>query len=202
MLRMIEQESTAAFADRRPAADHCAGRRRSSPAEGRACRCAGPLRERARSGGLAQAGQGRAGARHAAEARTAAVRRGAAAPGAREPRRERAQVLPGRRARRRSRRRRARSRAHRGARPGARHPAVGAAARLREVLPLDPEMARGIGGSGLGLYISRKIVEQMDGLSSRVHSARASGSTFTVYSSRKTGICAYPRGSVQTSLAG
>jgi two-component system phosphate regulon sensor histidine kinase PhoR len=44
---------------------------------------------------------------------------------------------------------------------------------------LDPEMARGIGGSGLGLYISRKIVEQMDG-SLSVRSAPGVGSTFTV----------------------
>ena len=50
---------------------------------------------------------------------------------------------------------------------------------------LDPEMARGIGGSGLGLYISRKIVEQMDG-SLSVHSAPGVGSTFTVLLPRRT----------------
>jgi signal transduction histidine kinase len=50
---------------------------------------------------------------------------------------------------------------------------------------LDPEMARGIGGSGLGLYISRKIVEQMDG-SLSVHSAPGVGSTFTVLLPRRS----------------
>jgi PAS domain S-box-containing protein len=44
---------------------------------------------------------------------------------------------------------------------------------------LDPDMARGIGGSGLGLYISRRIVEQMGGRIS-VHSAVGGGSTFRV----------------------
>ena len=49
---------------------------------------------------------------------------------------------------------------------------------------LDPEMARGIGGSGLGLYISRKIVEQMEG-SLSVRSAPGVGSTFTVVLPRR-----------------
>ena len=44
---------------------------------------------------------------------------------------------------------------------------------------LDAEMTRGVGGSGLGLYISREIIEQMGGLLS-VRSRRGSGSTFTV----------------------
>ncbi|MBV8066137.1 MAG: CHASE3 domain-containing protein [Actinobacteria bacterium] len=44
---------------------------------------------------------------------------------------------------------------------------------------LDAEMSRGVGGSGLGLYISREIVEQMGGLLS-VRSRRGAGSTFTV----------------------
>jgi PAS domain S-box-containing protein len=44
---------------------------------------------------------------------------------------------------------------------------------------LDAEMTRGVGGSGLGLYISREIVEQMGG-SLSVHSAAGAGSTFTV----------------------
>jgi len=44
---------------------------------------------------------------------------------------------------------------------------------------LDAEMTRGVGGSGLGLYISREIVEQMGGGLS-VRSRRGAGSTFTV----------------------
>jgi two-component system phosphate regulon sensor histidine kinase PhoR len=44
---------------------------------------------------------------------------------------------------------------------------------------LDAEMTRGVGGSGLGLYISREIVEQMGG-SLSVHSTLGEGSTFTV----------------------
>jgi PAS domain S-box-containing protein len=44
---------------------------------------------------------------------------------------------------------------------------------------LDAEMTRGVGGSGLGLYISREIVERMGG-SLSVRSRRGSGSTFTV----------------------
>jgi two-component system, OmpR family, phosphate regulon sensor histidine kinase PhoR len=44
---------------------------------------------------------------------------------------------------------------------------------------LDAEMTRGVGGSGLGLYISREIVEQMGG-SLSVRSTRGVGSTFAV----------------------
>jgi two-component system phosphate regulon sensor histidine kinase PhoR len=43
----------------------------------------------------------------------------------------------------------------------------------------DAQMTRGIGGSGLGLYISRQIVEQMGGTLS-VRSEPGRGSTFTV----------------------
>jgi len=44
---------------------------------------------------------------------------------------------------------------------------------------LDADMTLGVGGSGLGLYISREIVEQMGGILS-VRSRRGTGSTFTV----------------------
>jgi two-component system, OmpR family, phosphate regulon sensor histidine kinase PhoR len=44
---------------------------------------------------------------------------------------------------------------------------------------LDAEMTRGVGGSGLGLYISREIVTQMNGTLS-VRSVPGEGSTFTV----------------------
>ena len=44
---------------------------------------------------------------------------------------------------------------------------------------LDAEMTRGVGGSGLGLYISREIVTQMDGTLT-VRSEPGAGSAFTV----------------------
>jgi signal transduction histidine kinase len=44
---------------------------------------------------------------------------------------------------------------------------------------VDPEMTGGVGGSGLGLYISREIVERLGGRLS-VHSDSGAGSTFTV----------------------
>jgi signal transduction histidine kinase len=44
---------------------------------------------------------------------------------------------------------------------------------------LDPSMTRGIGGSGLGLYISRELVQLMGGLLT-VTSRLGEGSTFTV----------------------
>jgi two-component system phosphate regulon sensor histidine kinase PhoR len=44
---------------------------------------------------------------------------------------------------------------------------------------LDPHMKSGVGGSGLGLYISRKIVEQAGGRIS-VHSEPGQGATFVV----------------------
>jgi two-component system phosphate regulon sensor histidine kinase PhoR len=44
---------------------------------------------------------------------------------------------------------------------------------------LDPSMTRGVGGSGLGLYISRELVEQMGGRLT-VSSRHGEGSTFTV----------------------
>jgi PAS domain S-box-containing protein len=44
---------------------------------------------------------------------------------------------------------------------------------------LDPALSRGVGGSGLGLYITRQLVEQMDGRVS-VTSGPEAGSTFTV----------------------
>jgi len=50
---------------------------------------------------------------------------------------------------------------------------------------LDAEMTHGVGGSGLGLYISREIVAQLGGTLS-VHSELGRGSTFTVTLSRRT----------------
>ena len=44
---------------------------------------------------------------------------------------------------------------------------------------VDPEMQRGVGGSGLGLYISRELVERMGGRL-RVRTSSGRGSTFAV----------------------
>ena len=44
---------------------------------------------------------------------------------------------------------------------------------------LDPALTRGVGGSGLGLYISRELVERMRGRLTLV-SEPGHGSTFTV----------------------
>jgi signal transduction histidine kinase len=44
---------------------------------------------------------------------------------------------------------------------------------------LDPHLSRGVGGSGLGLYISRELVQQMGG-TLRLESELGKGSTFTV----------------------
>jgi PAS domain S-box-containing protein len=44
---------------------------------------------------------------------------------------------------------------------------------------LDPDLTRGVGGTGLGLYICRELVERMDGRIS-VQSDGVSGSTFSV----------------------
>jgi signal transduction histidine kinase len=44
---------------------------------------------------------------------------------------------------------------------------------------LDPELARGVGGTGLGLFISRGLVDQMSG-SLSVKSREGQGSTFMV----------------------
>jgi signal transduction histidine kinase len=44
---------------------------------------------------------------------------------------------------------------------------------------LDPEQRRGVGGSGLGLYICRELVERMNGRI-EVESEPGKGSRFTV----------------------
>jgi PAS domain S-box-containing protein len=64
---------------------------------------------------------------------------------------------------------------------------------------LDADMTRGVGGSGLGLYISREIVEQMGGLLS-VRSRRGAGSTFIVTLPRAVSP-ARPRAERQTQPA-
>ena len=44
---------------------------------------------------------------------------------------------------------------------------------------LDPELTRGVGGTGLGLYISRELVRRMNGRIS-IESCEGEGSTFRV----------------------
>ena len=44
---------------------------------------------------------------------------------------------------------------------------------------LDPSLSRGVGGTGLGLYISRQLVRQMNG-NIWVESRRGEGATFHV----------------------
>jgi len=44
---------------------------------------------------------------------------------------------------------------------------------------LDPQQTQGVGGSGLGLYICRELVERMEGRL-RVESELGKGSRFTV----------------------
>jgi two-component system, OmpR family, sensor histidine kinase SenX3 len=44
---------------------------------------------------------------------------------------------------------------------------------------LDPAMTTGVGGSGLGLYISRELIRQMGG-ELTVRSTHGVGSTFTI----------------------
>ena len=106
-------------------------------------------------------------------------RSGQGAPGARQPRRERDQVLAGGRPRGGARSRRSGSRPLLGQRPRARHPAVEQQRIFEKFYRLDPNLTRGVGGTGLGLYISREIVRRMDGRI-WVESEPGEGSTFIV----------------------
>jgi signal transduction histidine kinase len=61
---------------------------------------------------------------------------------------------------------------------------IGVPPEMRELIfekffRIDPEMQRGVGGSGLGLYISRELVERMGGRL-RVRPRAGTGSTFVI----------------------
>jgi signal transduction histidine kinase len=61
---------------------------------------------------------------------------------------------------------------------------IGVPPEMRELIfekffRVDPEMQRGVGGSGLGLYISRELVERMGG-GLRVRPRAGTGSTFVI----------------------
>ena len=49
------------------------------------------------------------------------------------------------------------------ARRGARHPREEQQRIFEKFHRLDPNLTRGVGGTGLGLYICRELVERMDG---------------------------------------
>ena len=109
-----------------------------------------------------------------------ARRRAAAAPGARQPRRERGQVLAGRRAGAGA-ARRSDERTIRWAvsDEGLGIPAAERRRIFEKFYRLDPNMTRGIGGTGLGLYICRELVRRLDGRI-WVEANDGKGSTFVV----------------------
>ena len=104
-------------------------------------------------------------------------RRRQGAPGARQPRRERDQVLARRRAGAGRARRRGRPPALLGRGRGLGIPASEHGRIFEKFYRLDPNLTRGVGGTGLGLYICREIVRRMDGRI-WVESEPGRGSTF------------------------
>ena len=93
--------------------------------------------------------------------------------------RQRDQVLPGRRPRRALRRERRRRDPLLGRGPGLGIPPSEHRRIFEKFYRLDPDMTRGIGGTGLGLYICRELVRRMDG-KIWVESKLGEGSTFVV----------------------
>ena len=108
------------------------------------------------------------------------VRRQQAAPGARQPRGQRDQVLAGRRrGRDQDRRRTTASCEIVVSDEGLGIPTSERERIFEKFYRLDPQQTSGVGGSGLGLYICRELVERMDGQLG-VESEPGVGSRFTV----------------------
>ena len=103
---------------------------------------------------------------------------GQGAPGPDEPRRQRRQVLAGRRQGHASRSRwKARACASPCSDEGLGVPPAEHRRIFEKFYRLDPDLTRGVGGTGLGLYISRELLERMGGRI-WVESSGSGGSTF------------------------
>ena len=147
---------------------------------GRGARCNRELRRRglARASRRRQACTARTGSRFtpcAARASTRRRRSGQDPAGARQPGRQRDQVLPGRRPRRDRAAPRPASVAFAVHDEGLGIPPAEQPRIFEKFYRLDPNMTRGVGGTGLGLYICRELVHRMHGGSGCLAARRRRG---------------------------